>query len=92
MRTLAEIKSRTVARKAAGIAIGMPGAPQVAAAPPAKPCQHLGRDLTGPERERHGKDHARRWSLCLHPEIPLGQFVCPCKGCDSGCRGYQSSD
>lgn len=55
--------------------------------PPAE-CTLRGRELTGPEREAAGLDHGRRWALCLHPEKPLGQHVCPCMGCGPNCRGY----
>lgn len=55
--------------------------------PPA-PCAHLGDELTGRERAARGLDHARRWALCLHDEKPLGEVVCPCRGCNSSCPGY----
>jgi hypothetical protein len=51
-------------------------------------CRFLGRELTGPERDRHGLGHGRRWSLCLATAKPLGPHVCPCAGCGPGCRGY----
>lgn len=30
------------------------------------------------------------WYDCSHPNLPLGLFVCPCKGCHSGCKGFDS--
>lgn len=60
-----------------------------ATAPPEVPaCSLVGRELTGPERAARGLDHARRWTLCLHKEQPLGEAVCGCKGCGPACPGY----
>ena len=52
------------------------------------PCVHLGDELSGAEREAHGLNHAKKWSRCENPSKPLGEFVCPCKGCGRWCRGY----
>jgi hypothetical protein len=67
--------------------IGSP-TPQVPAAPPARPCRHRGRELTGHERESRGLDHVRLWLYCDHAEQPLGPVVCGCLGCGPGCSGY----
>jgi hypothetical protein len=55
---------------------------------PIPPCRYLGRELTGLEREAGRLGHVRRWSLCLHPEQPLGASVCRCRGCGPKCPGY----
>jgi hypothetical protein len=58
------------------------------------PCVHKGRELTGPERAAAGLGHARRWSLCLHPEKPLGEHVCGCMkpvGCGPRCPEYSQA-
>jgi hypothetical protein len=52
------------------------------------PCPHLGRLLTGLEREARGITHVRRWKYCLHESRPLGDVVCECQGCGPGCWGY----
>jgi len=70
------------------VAPGPPAVPAAAAVEP-PPCRLRGRELTGPERAARGLDHGRRWALCLHPEQPLGEAVCPCMGCGPGCRGYR---
>jgi hypothetical protein len=57
---------------------------------PVVPCVHVGDDLTGPERQARGLDHARRWTRCEHPAQPLGEVVCGCRGCGPTCRGYQA--
>lgn len=54
------------------------------------PCVHIGRDLLGRERAERGLD-SRRWTLCLHPEQPLGEAVCGCRGCGPRCRGYSAA-
>ncbi len=89
---LADIRARTAARKAAGAAQTYPRtaaapAPPAPATPPG-PCAHLGAELTGPERAARGLGHARKWSLCGHPGKPLGEAVCPCRGCGPKCPGY----
>jgi hypothetical protein len=56
-------------------------------------CTHLGDALTGSERAARGLSHARRWSLCLHPDKPLGDAVCGCMrpvGCGVKCPGYSA--
>lgn len=60
------------------------------AATPARvslPCLHLGRPL--PPRP---DDPRKRWSLCDHPQRPLGPDVCSCRGCGPNCRGYEPDD
>lgn len=69
---------------------GGPGPAAPAAKPAAGPCVHLGDALTGPEREAAGLPHAKRWSLCLADPKPLGEYVCPCKGCGPRCPGYEA--
>lgn len=59
---------------------------------PTPPCAHQGDDLTGPERQAAGLDHARRWLHCLHPDRPLGPHVCGCRGCGPRCPGYAAGD
>ena len=56
----------------------------------APPCRHRGRELTGPEREAAGLDHARLWLYCDHPAKPLGPTVCGCLGCGAHCPGYEA--
>ncbi len=48
------------------------------------PCDYLGRPTQPPA----GKDVRRRWSLCEHPSVPLGEAVCSCLGCGPKCSGY----
>lgn len=62
--------------------------PPLAATRAAEPCTLLGSELTGTQRDARGLGHAKKWSLCLHPDKPLGEVVCPCRGCGPGCRGY----
>jgi hypothetical protein len=74
-----------------GLAVPPPAtpAPRRAAA-----CAHRGRELTGAERAAAGLGHARRWSLCLHPEKPLGEHVCGCMkpvGCGPRCPEYSQA-
>lgn len=52
------------------------------------PCSLRGRTVPGPERQRLGLGHAREWVYCLHPDKPLGEAVCGCKGCGPSCTGY----
>lgn len=33
-------------------------------------------------------DVRRTWYVCSHPDKPLGEYVCPCKGCGVRCTGY----
>lgn len=49
-------------------------------APPATPCAHRG--------ERVSLPGVQGWFECGHPERPLGNPVCPCKGCGPRCSGY----
>lgn len=91
---LADIRARTAARKAAGenqaypVHAGPVNYDRIDQLLPPGPCAHLGRELTGPERTARGLGHVRKWSLCLHPDQPLGETVCPCKGCGPKCAGY----
>jgi hypothetical protein len=62
--------------------------PVPAGSTPPPACVYLGDELTGPEREAAGLDHVRKWSLCLHPQQPLGPNVCGCKGCGPSCRSF----
>lgn len=72
---------------AAPVALGTPGpAPSPTGA--GGPCRFAGEGVAGPERHRLGLGHSRDWRYCLHPGRPLGEIVCPCKGCNSGCPGY----
>jgi hypothetical protein len=86
--TLRRLRERTAARKAAGLIPDYRGGAAPKAAP-AGPCVHRGRELTGPERQAAGLGHARRWTLCLHPDAPLGPHACPCRGCNSSCPGFE---
>lgn len=52
------------------------------------PCIHLGSPVPAPP----GANPAKRWSSCDHPRKPLGDPVCPCKGCGPKCVGYQPED
>lgn len=54
---------------------------------PVIPCDFLGDMLNGFERERRGLD-SRAWAWCDNPGKPLGDAVCPCKGCGPRCSGY----
>jgi hypothetical protein len=55
------------------------------------PCEHFS-ELTGAGREARGLSHGKRWGLCLHEAKPLGEVVCPCKGCGPKCPGYSSGE
>jgi hypothetical protein len=70
-----------------------PDPPAVAPAGTAEPgeCRFRGRGLAGPEREARGLGHARQWSFCENPARPLGDAVCPCRGCGPGCSGYSAA-
>ena len=98
--TLDQILARTAARKAAGAnqtypehagkAKGVASPPVTKPAPkPPGPCRHRGAELTGREREERKLSHGRTWSLCLHPDQPLGEAVCSCKGCGPKCPKYE---
>lgn len=43
------------------------------------PCVHIG-EAAGP----------KGWHYCEHPDTPLGDVVCSCKGCGSRCPGYST--
>jgi hypothetical protein len=86
--SLRAIRARTAERKAAGAAQTYPQHAGKRSRRSRGPCKLVGRELTGRERAARGLDHARRWALCLHPDRPLGEAVCGCKGCGPGCRGY----
>jgi hypothetical protein len=57
------------------------------------PCSHLGRDLTGPERQRNNLVHGKTWRLCLEGygrKLEDGSVAnCPCEGCRPSCPGYR---
>lgn len=89
-------------RRAMELVAGRRASPHAAerAAPPllaprpesraAAECEHCGAELAGGERQARGLGHSQRWALCLHPEQPLGEAVCPCRGCGPKCPGYES--
>lgn len=53
------------------------------------PCIHRGeRRLHPPE----APDNIRDWRPCDHPDKPLGEAVCQCRGCSPQCRGYVDSN
>lgn len=62
-----------------------PGVAQIAAKATAPrkaislPCVHVGPD-SGP----------KGWHYCEHPDTPLGDVVCSCKGCGVRCAGYSA--
>jgi hypothetical protein len=81
------------------VIVGAKSLPLVATAAPAKPkrakrgpCGYIGKELTGKEREERKLSHGRTWSLCLHPQQPLGEAVCGCRGCGPSCKGYESKE
>lgn len=51
-------------------------------------CRFRGADIPGPARAVLGLPHAGTWARCGHPDRPLGEHVCPCRGCGPTCRGY----
>lgn len=55
------------------------------------PCRLRGDELTGEERAARGLSHTKLWLYCGHPEKPLGDVVCPCRGCRPGCPGYEAA-
>jgi len=64
--------------------------PSPAARPAAAgPCRFRGELLTGHQRKALGLSHLA-WAPCGHPARPLGDYVCPCRGCRPGCRGYEA--
>jgi hypothetical protein len=52
------------------------------------PCQHRGELIPLAQRHELGVGTLRDWYPCQHPEKPLGDVVCGCRGCGPGCRGY----
>lgn len=61
------------------------------APPPDAPCPYEGGELSGAERNAAGLGHGRRWLYCLHPDKPLGPYVCRCQGCGPRCPGHPKS-
>lgn len=59
---------------------GLPQAPSPASA---APCVHY-----GPRVDRTGQ--VREWHECLHPDKPLGELICRCRGCGPKCPGYSA--
>lgn len=53
-------------------------------------CVHVGRVLTGAERNLLGLDHRKKWVECEHPELPSGKFVCSCGNCNKKCSGFET--
>lgn len=53
-----------------------------------EPCVHLGAPAPPPG----GESPLKSWSLCDHPDRPLGPIVCPCLGCGPTCPGYPKGD
>lgn len=49
-------------------------------------CIYAGPSVNDPARL--GLDVRKRWLLCQHPELPSGEYVCPCSTCNSRCYGY----
>lgn len=68
---------------------GGSGVARVGRSPPPPPCGRLGRDALAGEAAAAGLDPVRRWSLCTHPQQPLGPLVCGCRGCGRSCPGYE---
>lgn len=51
----------------------------------------LATTLTGQQCVELGKNPARAWQRCGHPELPQGsEIVCTCKGCKPSCPGYKA--
>ncbi len=92
--SLDNIRARTAARKAEGQPQTYTITPPVNSTVPLPtlPCQFVGDELSGPEREAAGLGHNRKWRHCLNPDQPLGPHVCPCKGCGRNCYGYQPDE
>lgn len=60
--------------------------------PPLGPCRHKSElPLLNGHAARLGLDPNKLWHECAHPARPLGPYVCGCKGCGPGCRGYAQS-
>ena len=64
------------------------GAKPAAAKSRPLPCVHVGEELTGAARDLRKLGHARKWVYCGHPDQPLGEAVCGCRGCGPRCPGY----
>lgn len=67
--------------------------PKLSQSPSPAPCKFLPEEpLTIDEKKALGLSPLhRRWSLCLHPDLPLGEYVCSCLkpvGCGPNCSGY----
>jgi len=60
------------------------GGDRKAPAAPARPCTFLGLTVRRPGQ-------VRDWRECDHPDRPLGNPVCPCRGCGPKCPGYKES-
>jgi hypothetical protein len=84
--SLADIQARMAKEKAAGVKRTYPQHAGNANAQPKAlpllnhanlPCVHIGED-SGP----------KGWHQCEHPDTPLGDVVCSCKGCGKRCPGY----
>lgn len=68
-----------------------PSAPPPASkSAPSEACPHAA-PLLGFEKRRLGLDVRKDWRRCGHPQQPLGEYVCPCKGCGPGCSGYPTA-
>jgi hypothetical protein len=74
------------------LAVAAPVASASCCGPPPPPddCSHF-RELSGADRQARGLAHGKRWGLCLHAAKPLGEVVCPCRGCGPKCSGYPAA-
>lgn len=64
----------------------VPRSPVVRVALPTRPpCAHLGRELTGAERDSLGLPHAKQWHECDKGH----GLVCPCQHCKT-CPDYEA--
>jgi hypothetical protein len=65
---------------------------RTAAKPKPARCKHLGDEpLTVTEKKRLNLPLANTWSPCSHPDQPKGANVCPCRGCNAKCPGYEAA-
>lgn len=56
-------------------------------------CLHLGKSPTTEQRKELSLAPTKTWNQCEHPDKPLGkEFVCPCMGCGTRCKGYSTGD
>lgn len=55
---------------------------------PAAICVHVGEQISGHERERHGLTHLRIWYECTAGRGDPAGFTCLCGGCGPQCEGY----